>query len=286
MKNLLSLTFLMFVLTMQAQTFDEYNKAADAAFSEGNMALALENYSKAVELITEAEGHSRTYAYAGICAKEMGQTEQAKAYMLASVERGIEEPMIFNMLGEIAKKEKDYDTQILAYKAGVERSPVDHIKYQLKLCPVYKKKKDYDSMLACATDVLSLDPTNTKGLSYKGSALQGKKDMTGAAAAYTELYAVDSSNINANLFLGNYNYQVGKNKLASARKKYDKIAKPTRVQWSEHNKYNTSILNSYYADAIPYLKYVYDTNGNENIKTILSNIHTKMGNPEEAKKYQ
>lgn len=286
MKQFLIISCLLSFFVAKAQSLEEYTKAAETAFAASDMSLALDNYTKAISFVTEEVGHSRLYAYAGICANNLGQQELAKTHFLSSIHQGIEEPMIFDMLGSIAKSEKDFATQILAYSTAVERVPYETTKYQLKLCAVYKKQKDYDSLLASATSVLAIDAKHAKALEYKGSALKGKKDMAGAKKAFEELYALDNTSINANIFLGNYSYQVGKSKLASARKKYDKLVNPDRVQWSDHNKKTQAIMDQYYVTALPYLEYVYGENGNKSVKTILFNINTKLGKTEEAAKYQ
>ena len=75
----------MSIFALNAQTLEENMNAAEAAFSEGNMTLALEHYNKAIPQIAEPTGYSTMFAYAGICAKELGKVDQAKKYFIASV---------------------------------------------------------------------------------------------------------------------------------------------------------------------------------------------------------
>ncbi len=280
-------TALLFLITLlSAQSIEELEQSAGEKMSNADYVGALTDFKKAIELISEEGSHSTTYAYAGMCAKELGENALAKEYFTESVKRGIEEPMIFDELAAIAKKEKDYATQIMAYQAGVERSPADLQKYQLKLCSVYKKQKDGAQLLSAAEAILAYDAQNTKALEYKGTALQYQKNMKEAYAVFQELYAADPENINANIFLGNYSYQVGKSKLAAARKKYDAIPNPTRVQWHENNEKSMAIMEKYYRPAIGYMEYVYSEKPSSSVKKMLFTMYTKLGEKEKATLYK
>lgn len=269
-----------------AQNIKDFETVAAEQMSQGNFTEALSSFQQAIDLVDDSTSNAVIYAYAGVCANELGETAIAKTYFIESINRGIEEPQVFDALAEISKREKDYDMQIYAYNAGVERSPADKQKYLLKLCSVYKKKKNADELMRCASAVLSEDKQNLKALEYKGTALQYQKKMTEAEGVFQVLYDLDSENINANIFLGNYNYQVGKSKLASSRKKYEKIENPTRVQWHEHNEDSKALMAEYYSPAIKYLEYVNSKKSNKSIKNMLFVMYTKMGEKEKAATYQ
>lgn len=269
-----------------AQSIEELEKLGTEKMNGGNYSEALNYYQQAIALVKDEQSHSVAYAYAAMCAQELGDNALAKTYYIESVNRGIEEAIVFDALGNLARKEKDYDTQLLAYKAGLERSPADQQKYLLKLCSVYKKQKNAEELLASAVLALENNPTDLKALEYKGTALQYQKKMGEAQVVFKELYTLDSESINANIFLGNYNYQVGKSKLNSARKKYDAIPNPTRVQWHENNEKSKVIMAKYYGPAIAYLEYVYSKNPSKSIKNMLFVMHTKMGEKEKAALYQ
>lgn len=275
-----------FILMANAQTFEEFEKLASDKMSNANFSEALDYYKQAIAIVPDEVSHPMTYAYAGMCAQELGDLTSAKTFFLESVNRGIEEPRVFDSLGEIARKEKDYDTQLIAYNAGLERSPADKEKYLVKLCTVYKKQKNADALYETALKALEVNPENLKAIEYKGTALQYQKKMTDAEATFTELYNLDKENVNANVFLGNYNYQVGKNKLASARKKYEAIPKPTRVQWHDNNENSKALMEKYYRPAIMHLEYVYTKNPNKSIKNMLFVMYTKLGETEKATIYQ
>lgn len=254
--------------------------------NNGEYTQALGFYNQAIELINDSTSHSTTFAYAGVCAQEAGDNNMAKQYFIQAIERGLVETMIFDALGNIAKQEKDVDTQIMAYKTGAERSPADKERYLLKLCYIYKKQKDSDNLLACAIEILNNNSSHLKAMEYKGTALQYKKDMAGAKTTFEEIYDIDSTNINANIFLGNYHYQVGKQKLESSRKKYDKIANPTRVEWHNHNEKSKETMSTYYRPAIKHLEYVYVRKPNSSIKKMLFAMHTKLGENKKAAEYK
>lgn len=285
-KRMLLLGLITLSLCLNAQDFEQYTRTASELMSRGEFNDALNNYQKAISLIDDSTSQSVVYAYAAMCAKEVGNASLAKAYFLESIDRGIEEPQVFDALGEIARREKDYSTQVLAYQVGLERVPSEREKYLLKLCTVYRKQKNAEKLLLCANSVLEIDGQNLKALEYKGTALQYQKKMTDAEAIFKTIYSIDPENINANIFLGNYYYQVGKSELNAARKEYDKISNPSRVQWHEHNEASKVLMARYYEPATLHLGNVYAKRPSKNIGNMLFVMYSKMGENEKAEYYK
>lgn len=285
-KRMLLLGLITLSLCLNAQDFEQYTRTASELMSRGEFNDALNNYQKAISLIDDSTSQSVVYAYAAMCAKEVGNASLAKAYFLESIDRGIEEPQVFDALGEIARREKDYSTQVLAYQVGLERVPSEREKYLLKLCIVYRKQKNAEKLLLCANSVLEIDGQNLKALEYKGTALQYQKKMTDAEAIFKTIYSIDPENINANIFLGNYYYQVGKSELNAARKEYDKISNPSRVQWHEHNEASKVLMARYYEPATLHLGNVYAKRPSKNIGNMLFVMYSKMGENEKAEYYK
>lgn len=287
MRNLLSTLFLLVLLPiLSAQSVEDLKRLGSEKMASGLYTEALDYFKQAIILIDDEPLHSTIYGYAGVCAKELNDISSAKAYFICSIERGIAEPQIFDLLGDISRREKDYATQIMAYNIGVERSPGDKQKYQLKLCSVFKKQKDTEQLLSMSETILSYKPQCLKALEYKGTALQYQKKMKEAEIVFKQLYTLDNKNLNANIFLGNYNYQVGRSKLVSSRKKYDKIPKPTRVQWHEQNEKSKAIMEKHYRSGIMHLEHVYAHKPQSSIKKMLYTMHSKMGEKEKAALYK
>ena len=280
------LFFLSLVPLLGAQSFEELEKLGGEKMANGHYSQALDFYQQAIALISDKNAHATTYAYAGMCALELGDNSSAKGLFIAAIKRGIEESQVFDNLGSICRKEKDYETQIMAYKAGVERLPSECQRYQLKLCYIYKKQKADEQLLAASEEVLLKDAQNWKALEYKGTALQYQKKMGDAEKAFSTLYNLDPKNINANIFLGNYYYQVGRNKLSTSRKKYEKIPKPTRVQWHEENEKSKATMEKYYRPASKHLQFVNDKKPNSSMKKMLFTMYTKLGESEKAALYK
>lgn len=275
----------LFIFNVYATDIDELEKVAAGHMSEGNFTEAMEAYKQCIALITDDTTHSTTYGYAAICAQQLGDNVTAKAYLIESINRGVEEPMIYDALATIAKTDNDIENQLLAYNAGAECAGIDNVKYLLKLGGVYKKQKDADNLMIVADKALAIEATNPKALEYKGTAYQYQKNMSEANKVFTSLYDLDNENVNANIFLGNYNYQVGISKLNSARKKYEKIAKPSRMEWHDHNVANTAIMTKHFDPAIQKLEFVYATKPMSSIKKMLFTMYTKKGAAEKAKLY-
>ena len=111
MKRIFSILLLFALLTnVFSQSVEDLEKLGGDKMANGLYSEALDYYKQAITLIGDETSHSTTYAYAGMCASEMGDVATAKAYFINSIERGIEEPRIFDMLGELGRKEKDYAT--------------------------------------------------------------------------------------------------------------------------------------------------------------------------------
>lgn len=285
-RALLTIIAILVHALITGQTVEDKARLAAKEMNSGNYKEAIELFQQAIDLIPDETSHAITFAYAGMCAQEAGELDIAKSYFIEAINRGMVETMVYDALANIAKEEKDYATQIMAYKAGVEHSPADKEKYLIKLCGVYKKKKDAENLIITANAILETDKTHLKALEYKGTGQQYNKDMPTAKLTFEELYSLDSSSINANIFLGNYYYQVGKKTLDASRKEYDKIVKPTRVQWHEENEKNRATMATYFRPSIKHLEYVYSQKKNSNIEKMLFAMYTKLGENEKAAPYK
>lgn len=285
-RTLLTIIAILVHALITGQTVEDKARLAAKEMSNDNYTEALELFKEALDLVPDETSHAITFAYAGMCAQEAGELEIAKSYFIQAINRGMVETMVYDALAKIAKEEKDYETQIMAYKSGAESLPEEKEKYLIKLCGVYKKQKDAKNLLLTANTILQSDKENLKALEYKGTGQQYNKEMSAAKKTFEELYSLDSSSINANIFLGNYYYQVGKKKLDASRKEYDKIVKTTRVQWHEENERNKATMTTYFRPSIKHLEYVHNQKPNSNIKKMLFVMYTKLGENEKASPYK
>lgn len=288
MKTILVITSFLFIslLNTTAQTYEDLSKSISANFSNANYAETLELCKQGMILPFEDKQKAEMYKYAGLCAYELDDQVAAKDFYLEAVKLGIDEPLVFDALAQLAKRQNDNESLIIVCNAVINSPGLDHQAYRLKLCSVYKKQKDGEKLLKVAEEVFQNDSSNLKALEYQGVAYKYLKDMKNAFNSYNRLYELDSENINANLFLGNYYYQVCKSKLKKSRKKYDAIEKPTRVQWHENNELTDRIENEYYPSAIKHFEIVYMQKPMSNVKKMLFTMHSKLGDEEKALIYK
>lgn len=288
MKNYLVILSLLLisVLNITAQTYEDVSEKISINFSNAKYTETLEFCKQGMALPFDDNQKAEIYKYAGLCAYELGDQVSAKDYYLEAVKLGIDEPLVFDALAQLAKRQDDYESLIIVCNAVINSPGLDHQAYRLKLCSVYKKQKDGEKLLKVANEVLQNDPSNLKALEYKGAGYKYLKDMKNAFASYNQLYKMDAENINANLFLGNYYYQICQSKLAMSRKKYDAIAKPTRVQWHENNELTKQIENEYYSLAIDHFERVYIQKPMSSVQKMLFTMHDKLGNEEKALIYK
>lgn len=287
MKNTLILLFA-FTLAFysQAQNLDEYQKKGENIMNNGDYAGALEEFKAAIALDTLTEGNGILYSYAGICAMQLDLNEEAITNFKVAINRGFADERLYEWLGIICVKEKDYACQEEVYLKAIAEFPDLKHDFQKKLCNTYYYSKQYEKLLPLAKEVISVDSSNIKVKQFNAAALYRLKKTDEALVAYEELVELDPKNKNANLFLGNYYYQYGKAKLDKATKKYEAIASPSRVDYHDYTKKNTVIIDEYYSKALPYLLTAYEIKPAENIKKMLFAIYTKKGEKETAEKYK
>lgn len=287
MKNIIVL-ILAFTLAVyaQAQTLDDYQKKGENIMNNGDYASAYEEFKAAIALDTLTEGNGILYSYAGICAMQLDINQEAITHFKAAINRGFADERLYEWLGIICTKEKDYGCQEETYLKAISEFPDLKHDFQRKLCNTYYYSKQYEKLLPVAQEVLSVDSTNIKVKQFSAAALYRLKKTDEALLAYEELIKLDPENQNANLFLGNYFYQVGKAKLDKEAKKYETIATPSRVDYHDLTKKNTAIIEEYYSKALPFLLTAYNSKPSENVKKMLFAIYTKKGDKETAEQYK
>lgn len=287
MKNILALIFtLIFALCASAQTMDEHQKKGEDIMNSGDYAGAYESFKAAIALDTLIEGNGILYSYAGICAMQLNINEEAITNFKVAINRGFADARLYEWLGAICVKEKDYACQEETYLKAVTEFPDLKHDFQRKLCNTYYYSKQYEKLLPVAKEVLSMDSNNIKVRQFNAAALYRLKKTDEALVAYEGLLKLDPKNQNANLFLGNYFYQVGKAKLDKEAKKYEAIANPSRVNYHDFTKKNAAIIEQYYGKSLPYLLTAYEIKQSENVKKLLYAIYMKKGEKETAEKYK
>ena len=275
-------------LTLTAQTtIQDLEKQASEQLSQGQYQNALTLYQETIALIEDSSLYATTFAYAGMCAQALNNLPLTKAYYYTAINIGIEESIVFDRLADILHDEKAFDEELSIYLLAAERAPDERLKYQLKIAGIYKNKKDGKQLYTISNQILEEYPNVVQALEYKGIGLQYQNKMEEASRVFKQIYTIEPQHINCNLFLGNYNYQLGKRKLDDHRKTYDAINNPTRVQWHDHNEESKAIMETYFRPAICHLENVYAQKpGIKSVKNMLFTMYNKLGETEKASIYE
>lgn len=283
MKQLvITLLLLSASILLHSQTSDDAQRAGEALMNEGKNLDALTEFKKAITLDKTTEGNGILYAYAGLCAENIDDKVSAKTYYKEAINRNFEEDIIYIKLAEICKTTKDFKCQEFAYSKAMIVFPDQEAQFGRKLAYTYYRGKNYPKLETLTTQLLKANPEDTKMMQFRATALQGQKKMKEAYVAYEELISKDPDNLAANIFLGNYLYQVGKNKISAETKKYESIKNPDRIQYNTFQKKLKIVTNEAYGKAIPYLEKANEQKENANIKKMLFAIYSKMGKKEKA----
>lgn len=286
MRSIVFGVLLFFSATLMAQEMDSLKKVGVNKMNGGDFAGAIEVFQNAIKLDTSVTGNSLIYSYVGIAAKEIENMALAKEMLTKSIERGIEETIVFDMLANICKSDKDYACQEMVYTKGMERFPDQKSSYARSLAYTYYNTKNYAKLVPACKAALLADSKDEKMLQFIAVGFQ-RLNKTDSAKVYNErLLAVNDKDLNGNVFMGNYLYQLGKDKLDAAKNTYEKIKTPDRVQYSAFQKNMDAIMLEYYAPAATYLEKAYTLKKMDGIKTMLYAIYIKMGNKEKAELYK
>ena len=285
MRSIVLGLFVVLAGVMSAQDMASVQVAAEKLMNSGDYAGATAKFKEAIALDTSTEGNSTLYTYAGMAAKESGDIAFAKEVLKKAITRG-NDSYTYTMLEDICKADKDYKCQVVVYKSAMESFPEQKGSYAKKLAYTYYNGKMYDALIPACREVIALNGEDKKMTQFMAVGFQ-KTNQTDSAKVYFEkLLKTDENNVNANIFMGQYYLQMGKAKADSAKKRYEKIAKPDRLQWSAYQKESEAITAKYYPKAALYLEKAYAAKKIGSIKTMLFGIYTKLGDTTQAQKFK
>lgn len=272
--------------SLMAQEMDSLKKEGVIKMNSGDFTGAIDLFQSAIKLDTTVTGNGVIYSYVGIAAQAIDNTPLAKEMFTKSIKRGVEDVSVYDKLAGICNSEKDYKCLEMIYTNAIERFPNDKASYSKSLAYTYYNTKNYKKMIPACKDALAADAQDQKVLQFISVGYQRLNKTDSAKVYYQRLLAVNDKDLNGNVFMGNYLYQIGKGKLNAAKTKYEKLKTPNRVQYSEFQKKMEAIMQEYYSPAATYLEKAYSTRKIENIKTMLYAIYIKMGNKEKAELYK
>ncbi|MBC2694629.1 MAG: tetratricopeptide repeat protein [Desulfobacteraceae bacterium] len=143
-------------LSYQGQYFFHFYKGL-CYFETGDYAVALEEFSKALQSEPQHDDQIRILIYMGTCFNNLGKYEQAVGELEKAKETAGNVKEVYNALGFSYFKLKDYDKSIENLKIAVEIDPFSAIDYA-SLGSNYREKGDLYMAIGMYEKALTLDP--------------------------------------------------------------------------------------------------------------------------------
>jgi len=127
-------------------------------FQKGDYGMALERFSKALDMDPQQEDLVRILIFLGTCCNSLGHYGQALVHLERAKREAGQVKEIYNALGFSYFQLKDYDKAIENLKVAVELDPCSAIDYA-SLGANYREKGDTDMAAAMYERALELDPS-------------------------------------------------------------------------------------------------------------------------------
>lgn len=161
---------------------------------------------------------------------EAGQQGQAVSYFRQAIEL------------EINRSEMYYWTAV------DKNSPVCP-KLANEMAAAFKKNRNYDKAYLFYKELLQKDPGNVSYLEACAEMQVCRGQEKDALRIYEQLLKIDSDNLAANIFLGNYYFLMGEQEKKKMENEYKKISSPTKMQYARYRDGLFRLLSTEYEKA-------------------------------------
>ncbi|SNS27727.1 Tetratricopeptide repeat-containing protein [Belliella buryatensis] len=261
------------IVTLKNTAFQK----AIATYEEDNMEMAYEFFALAGDIDPT---DSTMNFNAGYIANDLGKYEEAKKYFNRLLElEDYNKLNAYYFLIQIATS-ADADPEEALRLIGEARKadPTDKTlaEYEIQLLLQLNKM---DEALTSVVSALENDPENAGILLRYGYLLEQSGDLEGALVQYKKSVEADPD-----FFEGN-NY-AGAIYLEKARVILNEVGNLSDEEWEKRADSMNKEAEGYYRDAVPYFTKATEIRPDStDILEILFQIHTRLGNKEEAEKY-
>ncbi|MCW3787006.1 tetratricopeptide repeat protein [Plebeiibacterium sediminum] len=225
------------------------------------------------------------YAFAGLANKELGNSDQAVAYLKKSIEYRVKRYDIYETFIGLTNEKNDGEN----YEFGLlqEAFAFPDLAYLVnpKLVNYYIKSKQYEKLIGFSDKMLESNPNDVDYLYYSAYGYQHLKQSDKAEEYFLKVLNNNPDHKNANLSLGNLYFKKASQEYNLQKKKYEKLKSPTRVDYDHYRK-SLEHSKSIYEKALPYLLKVYNNEPNDNLKGVLYNVYSRLDKKELASQYK
>lgn len=150
------------------------------------------------------------------------------------------------------------------------------------LCQHYKFTHQYAKHVDILHEMIDKSPRNIPLIREIAFALYNNGDTDNALAHFEEVLIYDPTDRESILFLGNYYYIKGKQKMNRLYEDYQNIIAPTRMQYAQYKQTQQEIKNNELALASKYLNQANQMKSTNAIRDILYDIYTLSSDAEKA----
>lgn len=274
MRKIAVILLLSVVCSLQAAVLNEklYRKA-ETHFKNREWSEALSMYNI---LLAENPKAVKLYVSSIVAASYREAPQSVMHYVELSERNGVSLDSLFvgvDALTMELQKSKMYEDMLLLIK---KEQPWLKKLINTYLIRFYRFRNDAPRVVEVSDELLVMFPDDEKLLKLKGDALleQGK-DMQ-SFDCYRQIYMKDSTNRDAQIFLGNFIYSRGMEQLKELEARYDSLPSPTRVQYASYKWEKNKVLNTDFREAARYLEKADKQYSTPYLRKTLYSIYTRL----------
>lgn len=244
--------FLSITCSLYAEVLNEklYRKAEDH-FKNKEWAEALSMYNI---LLNENTQKVDLYVSSIVAASYQDMPQSVMHYVELSERNGVSLDSLFvgvNTLTKTLRKSGIYEDLLLLVK---KEQPWLKNLINTYLIRFYRFRNDAPRIVEISDELLKTTPNDEKLLKLKGDALLEQGENIRSFDCYWQIYEKDSTNRDALIFLGNFIYSRGTEKLKDLEMRYDSLSSPSPRQLAIYREEKKEILDTDFREAAFYLE--------------------------------
>lgn len=244
--------FLSITCSLYAEVLNEklYRKAEDH-FKNKEWAEALSMYNI---LLNENTQKVDLYVSSIVAASYQDMPQSVMHYVELSERNGVSLDSLFvgvNTLTKTLRKSGIYEDLLLLVK---KEQPWLKNLINTYLIRFYRFRNDAPRIVEISDELLKTTPNDEKLLKLKGDALLEQGENIRSFDCYWQIYEKDSTNRDALIFLGNFIYSRGAEKLKDLEMRYDSLSSPSPRQLAIYREEKKEILDTDFREAAFYLE--------------------------------
>lgn len=148
------------------------------------------------------------------------------------------------------------DQTEMYYWTQVEKGSAVAPRLVSELASYYKSKRNYDKAYLFYREYLQYHPEDISALVSCAEMEMMRGKEKDALKTYEKVLKMDSNNLQANIFLGNYYYLQAEREKKKLDDDYKKITSPTRMQYARYRNGLSDVYTNSYSKAKNYLQRV------------------------------